>query len=181
MSDAARQMGISRQTLYSYIERLEQKGQLRRNGHGVEVLDAAQENNVQIILARETFDARMAPIKAWVAGMKLDGMRERMSMGVKERLRAGKANTGQDRYGYQRVGEVIEIVEEEALWVCQIFELLNNWVPFAEIRQRLIDAGAPQKGSTRLRKIPLAISPIQSILKAADCYYLGVKRQSRDG
>jgi len=59
----------------------------------------------------------MAPLKAWVASMELKGMRERMSMGVKARLRNGKANTGQDRYGYRRNGEIIEIVEEEAKWV----------------------------------------------------------------
>ena len=34
----------------------------------------------------------------------------------------GKDNTGQDRYGYRRTGEVIEIVPEEAEWVKQIFE-----------------------------------------------------------
>ena len=81
------------------------------------VLDTIQEHNIGVLLARETFDAKMAPIKAWVAQMELDGMKERMDMGVKARLRAGKANTGQDRYGYQRNGEIIEINEEEAKWV----------------------------------------------------------------
>lgn len=38
-----------------------------------------------------------------------------------------------------------------------------------------------QKGSTRLRKIVWAISSIQSILKAAESYFRGVKLQSRDG
>jgi hypothetical protein len=42
-------------------------------------------------------------------------------MGVKARLRSGKANTGQDRYGYRRNEEIIEIVEEEAKWVRRIF------------------------------------------------------------
>jgi hypothetical protein len=36
----------------------------------------------------------------WVAQMELEGMKERLTMGVKARLRAGKVNTGQDRYGY---------------------------------------------------------------------------------
>jgi len=44
-----------------------------------------------------------------------------MGMGVKARLKAGKANTGQDRYGYSRAGEKIHIVEEEANWVRKIF------------------------------------------------------------
>ena len=65
--------------------------------------------------------------------MELDGMKERMTMGVKARLKAGKANTGQDRDGYRRVGETIEIVEEEeARWIKLIFEVLC-YCPFAEI------------------------------------------------
>jgi DNA invertase Pin-like site-specific DNA recombinase len=85
------------------------------------VLDVVQDQRVTVMLARETFDPKMAPVKAWVAGMELDSLNERMTMGVKARLRAGKANTGQDRYGYQRVGEKIIIVEEEAKWVRNIF------------------------------------------------------------
>ena len=53
--------------------------------------------------------------------MELDSMKERMETGVKARLRAGKANTGQDRYGYIRVGEIIRLVKEEAKWVRNIF------------------------------------------------------------
>jgi hypothetical protein len=43
--------------------------------------------------------------------MELDGMKERMEMGVIARLKAGKVNTGQDRYGYIRIDETIPIVE----------------------------------------------------------------------
>ena len=145
------------------------------------VLDTIQDHHIQVLLARESFDPMMAPLKAWVASMELKGMRERMSMGVKARLRNGKANTGQDRYGYRRNGEVIEIVEEEAKWVQKVFEWYNQGIKLMEIRRRLIEARAPQKGSTRLRKIDWAITSIQSILKAADAYYRGVKQQSRDG
>jgi site-specific DNA recombinase len=67
------------------------------------VLDVIQEHKITIMLAKENFDPKIAPLKAWVAQMELEGMRERMSMGVKARLKAGKANTGQDRYGYQRL------------------------------------------------------------------------------
>ena len=70
----------------------------------------------------------MAPLKAWVAQMELDGLKERMTMGVKARLRAGKANCGQDCYGYQRIGEVLEVVEEEAKWVRKIFKWYNQRV-----------------------------------------------------
>ena len=106
------------------------------------VLEAIQEYKLDVILARESFDPKLAPLKAWVAGMELDGMRERMTMGVKARLRAGKANTGQDRYGYARRGEVIELVEDEAEWVRKIFNWYNAGVPILEIRRRLIEADA---------------------------------------
>jgi site-specific DNA recombinase len=145
------------------------------------VLETIQEHKINVLLARETFDARMAPIKAWVAQMELEGMRERMTMGVKARLRNGKANTGQDRYGYQRVGEVIEVVEEEANWVRQIFDWYVNGVRISEIRRRLIEAGAPQKGSSIPRKIRWARSTIQSVLKAANEYANGIKIQRRCG
>lgn len=61
-------------------------------------------------------------------------MRERMSMGVIARLRSGKANTGQDRYGYRRNGEVIEIIEEEAQVVRWVFEWYTQGVKLNVIR-----------------------------------------------
>jgi len=85
------------------------------------VLEIVQDYKIEILLAKENFDPKIAHIRAWVAQMELDGMKERMEMGVIARLKAGKANTGQDRYGYVRIDEAIHIVEEEAKWVHQIF------------------------------------------------------------
>ncbi|MGB8980587.1 MAG: recombinase family protein, partial [Anaerolineales bacterium] len=147
----------------------------------LQVLETIQEHRIIVMLARETFDPKIAPLKAWVAQMELDGMKERLTVGVKARLRAGKANTGQDRYGYCRRGEVIEIVEEEARWVRQIFAWYNEHVPIMEIRQRLIAADAPQKGSSVPRRIQWARSSIQAVLKAAKEYALGLKVQTRAG
>ncbi|MEK6753471.1 MAG: recombinase family protein [Chloroflexota bacterium] len=145
------------------------------------VLETIQENKITIMLARETFDAKMAPLKAWVAQMELDGMKERMTMGVKARLRAGKANAGRDRYGYRRNGEVIEVVEDEANWVRQIFAWYNEHIPLLEIRQRLINAAVPQKGGNAFRKTEWSKNVIQFILGAAKEYAFGVKTQSRGG
>ncbi len=145
------------------------------------VLEGIQEQRLEVLLARESFDARMAPVKAWVAGMELDNLKERMTMGVKARLRAGKANTGQDRYGYRREGGEIVIVEEEAQWVRRIFEWYGERVSIREIRRRLIEAGAPQKGGTVPRKMQWGVPTIQSILLAGEEYALGIKRQSRGG
>lgn len=145
------------------------------------VLDAIQKHALNILLAKETFDPQIAPLRAWVAQMELDSMKERMSMGVKARLKSGKANTGQDRYGYMRVGEKIHIVEEEARWVRQIFEWYIQGVPLLQIRERLISANAPQKGSSIPRRIQWARSSVQSILKSAKEYAYGFKLQSRSG
>lgn len=145
------------------------------------VLEAIQEHKLEVYLAKEAFDPRMAPVKAWVAQMELDALKERMTMGVKARLRAGKANTGQDRYGYRRDGEEIVVVEEEAEWVRRIFDWYVDRVPILEIRRRLIAADAPQKGSSRPRKVEWAITSIQGVLKSAYEYAYGVKIQTRAG
>ena len=38
VTNAARTLNMSRQTVYSYLERLETEGRIRRNGHGVEII-----------------------------------------------------------------------------------------------------------------------------------------------
>ena len=113
--------------------------------------------------------------------MELEGMKERMEMGVKARLRAGKANTGQDRYGYIRIDENIHFVEEEAKWVHQIFTWYIQKTPLNQIRTRLIAAAAPQKGSSIPRHIQWSRSSIQAILKSAKEYAYGFKTYSRAG
>lgn len=143
------------------------------------VLETIQERKIQIMLARETFDPKIAPLRAWVAQMELDGMKKLMTMGVKARLKSGNKNIGQDRYGYQRIGDVIEVVEEEAYWVRQIFAWYVDGVPILEIRKRLIAANAPQKGSSIPRRMQWARSSIQAVLIAAKEYAYGIKIQIR--
>lgn len=145
------------------------------------VLETIQEHKVAVMLARETFDPKIAPLRAWVAQMELDGMKERVTMGVKARLKSGKANTGQDRYGYQRIEDQIVVVEEEAHWVRKIFGWYLDGCRLMEIRDRLIAGGAPQKGCSIPRRIQWARSSIQAILKSAKEYAYGIKIQSRKG
>lgn len=145
------------------------------------VLETIQEYKKTVLLARETFDPKIAPLRAWVAQMELDGMKERMTMGVKARLKAGKANTGQDRYGYLRIEDRIVVVEEEAQWVRKVFEWYLDGCPLMVIRERLIAANAPQKGSSIPRRIHWSRSSIQAILKSAKEYAYGIKIQSRKG
>jgi DNA invertase Pin-like site-specific DNA recombinase len=145
------------------------------------VLEIVQNYKIEILLAKEHFDPKIAPIRAWVAQMELDGMKERMEMGVKARLRAGKANTGQDRYGYIRIGETIQLVEEEAKWVRNIFNWYIQKTPLNQIRKHLIAEDAPQKGSSIPRHIQWSRSSIQAILKSAKEYAYGFKTYSRAG
>jgi site-specific DNA recombinase len=145
------------------------------------VLETIQQHNLGIMLALETFDPATAPLKAWLAQVELDNIKERMTMGVKARLKAGKANSGQDRYGYRRVGETIEIVPEEAEWVRQIFAWYVEHISINDIRKRLIAANAPQKGATKPRKITWATSSIHGILQGAKDYATGTKIQRREG
>ncbi|MBT3189729.1 MAG: recombinase family protein [Anaerolineae bacterium] len=145
------------------------------------VLEVVQRYKITILLAKETFDPKIAPIRAWAAQMELESMQERMAMGVIARLKAGKSNTGQDRYGYIRVGEKIHIMEEEAKWVRQIFAWYIQKISIMQIRKRLIDANAPQKGGSIPRRIRWSRSSIQAILEAAKEYTCGFKTYSRAG
>ena len=145
------------------------------------ILETIQDYKIEIHLAKENFDPKIAPIRAWVAQMELDSMKERMEMGVKARLKAGKANTGQDRYGYIRIGGNIHIVEEEKKWVRQIFVWYIQKTPLMQIRKRLIAANAPQKGSSIPRHIQWSRSSIQAILRSAREYAYGFKTYSRAG
>jgi hypothetical protein len=113
--------------------------------------------------------------------MELDSMKERMEMGVKARLKAGKANTGQDRYSYIRIGENIHIQKKEAKWVRNIFAWYIQKPPLNQIRKHLIAADAPQKGSSIPRHIQWSRSSIQAILKSAKEYAYGFKTYSRAG
>ena len=145
------------------------------------VLETVQDYKIDILLAKVNFDPKIAPIRAWVAQMELDGMKERMMMVVKARLKSGKANTGQDRYGYQCIDDRIVVVEEEARWIRKVFEWYLDGCHLMEICDRLIAGGAPQKGSSIPRRIQWARSSIQAILKSAEEYAYGIKIQSRKG
>ncbi len=145
------------------------------------VLEAIELYNITILLVKDTFDPKIAPIRAWAAQVELESMQERMTMGVIARLKAGKANTGQDRYGYVRIGEQILIIEKEAKWVRQIFTWYIQKTSLSQIRKHLIDANAPQKGSSIPRHIRWSRSSIQAILRSAREYAYGFKSYSRAG
>ncbi len=143
--------------------------------------EVVQRYKVTILLAKETFDPQIAPIRAWAAQIELENIRERMTMGVIARLKVGKANTGQERYGYVRIGEKIHVLDDEATWVRQIFEWYTQKIPLRQIRKRLIDANALPKHGCAPRRIRWSRSSVQAILGSAKEYACGIKTYSRAG
>jgi site-specific DNA recombinase len=64
------------------------------------VLEVIKEHDIEIKLVKEQFDAKLAPLKAWVASMELDAIKERTTTGTK-RVTRRQTLAGQDRYGYR--------------------------------------------------------------------------------
>jgi len=96
-------------------------------------------------------------------------------------LRTRSSFTGQDRYGYIRIGEDIDIVEDEIKWVRNIFEWYIQKIFLMKIQKRLIATSAPKRGSSILRRIQWSRSSIQAILKPAREYAYGFKTYSCAG
>lgn len=111
----------------------------------LDVIDCIEAHDLDVQLVKETFDRKMAPVKAWVARMELDNKNDRVEMGIAGRLAEGKAWNAIAPYGFQKTGEVYEVCPDEAEWVKQISAWFADGVGVREIRRRLIGADAPQK------------------------------------
>jgi site-specific DNA recombinase len=109
-----------------------------------EVLD--EKAHLSVELAKGTFDRSMLEIKAAIAKLELDNIRDRMIMGRKARLQRGEIPGGCPRYGYERdETNHLAVNEEEARWVRQIFEWYIEGHNNMEIRRRLNASGAPTR------------------------------------
>jgi DNA invertase Pin-like site-specific DNA recombinase len=113
----------------------------------VEVLDECR-SNLAVELVKETFDRSMLEIKAAIAKIELDNIRDRMLMGRRVRLERGEVPGGELRYGYEKSDDRRLIVNEaEVVVVCQVFEWYNQGENNMEIRRRLNAADvSPRKG-----------------------------------
>lgn len=112
----------------------------------VEVLDERR-NDLTVELVKENFDRRMLEVKAAIAKIEMDNIRQRMTMGRRVRLERGEVPGGQPRYGYQVVDKRLVVNEAEAQWVRQIFDWYNQGENNMEIRRRLNAAGVPPRRS----------------------------------
>lgn len=147
----------------------------------LDVIECIERNTIDIELAKETFDRKMAAIKASIAKMELDAIRERQNMGIAGRLAAGKVWNSGTPYGYRKVEDKLESVPEEAHWVRQIFAWYADGVGVRDIRWRLVEAGVPQKNrKSDSESYPWEHCVIYAILKH-EFYATGIKTMRWNG
>jgi len=139
----------------------------------LDLIECIEINKIDVELVRETFDRRMAPIKAAIARMEIDAIKERHSLGRAARMAAGKTCPGGNTlaYGYRKGNDgFAEVEPTEAKWVVQINEWYADGVPLKEIRRRLILAGAPQRGHPSREKGKRRINWAHAIIQRITRY-----------
>lgn len=146
----------------------------------LDVLDCLEETKIEIELAKETFDKRIAPVKAWAAKMELDARKDRTTMGMTARFARGKVWTSGVPYGFGKSAEGTgEVNPAEAKWVKTIWEWKAAGRSLGEIRQMLIENNVSQRRQ-ELCKHRWQICKIQRILRNP-VYYTGIQQVSWDG
>lgn len=142
------------------------------------VIECIERNKITIELVTETFDAKMAPIKASIARMELEGIKERHSLGRAALLAQGKPWSGRTLpYGYRRGADgYVEAEPVEAAWVRQVCEWYADGTGITEIRRRLMLQAAPQRGDRQKTrgnvKVDWAISVIHR-MTTYEMYWTG--------
>ena len=112
----------------------------------LDVLDCIEDSDIDIELVKETFDKRLAPVKAWAAKMELDAKHDRFVMGVKGKLSQGKTVFFTPPYGYGKDDTNSFIPDDtEAKWLRNIWQWYADGLAVKEIRERLVVGGASQR------------------------------------
>jgi len=117
----------------------------------LDVIDCIDATGIDIELVKETFDKRIAPVKAWAARMELDSKRDRTMAGIAARLAEGKPWNNQNPYGYDKNEEGFYIInEDESQWIEKVFRwYVEEDLNVREIRRRLVAHGAPQRRNSK--------------------------------
>lgn len=106
-----------------------------------EVLDERR-NDLKVELVKETFDRQMLGIKAAIAKLELDNIRDRMIMGRKVRIERGEPAGGPVKYGYLKdENKRLILCEAEASIIRKIFNWYIQGEHNMEIRRRLNSMG----------------------------------------
>ncbi len=106
-----------------------------------EVLDERR-NDLRVELVKETFDRQMLGIKAAIAKLELDNIRDRMIMGRKVRIERGEPAGGPVKYGYLKdENKRLILHEAEASIIRKIFDWYIQGENNMEIRRRLNSMG----------------------------------------
>jgi site-specific DNA recombinase len=101
-----------------------------------EVLEEQRALSVELVT--ETFDTKMLGIKAAIAKLELDNIRDRMVRGRRARIERGEIPGGAIRYGYLKGDDkLLEINEEETKVVRQVIDWYIQGEHNLEIRRRL--------------------------------------------
>ena len=146
----------------------------------LDVLDCIEQTPVDIELVKETFDKRLAPVKAWAARMELDARKDRTAMGLAARFNSGKVWTKGIPYGYCK-GDDDKPAENplEAKWVKTIWEMRAAGESLSAIKRCLLENDAPQRRMD-LIKFRWQISKVQKILRNP-IYHTGVQAITWEG
>ncbi|GAG94809.1 unnamed protein product, partial [marine sediment metagenome] len=113
----------------------------------LDVLDCLDQADVDLELVKETFDKKMAPVKAWAARMELDARHNRYVMGIAtNRLAKGKPLNHPPPFGYTRDSDGrYKINPKESKWVTKLFTWYADGDSWSVIRKRFINLKAPQR------------------------------------
>lgn len=130
----------------------------------LDFLDCIEAHKLDVQLVKETFDAKIAPVKAWAARMELQAKSERTAMGRAAKLAAGKGHPGYASYGHASDNGATVINPDEAPWVVQIWTWYADGVSMNDIRRELIAAGVPQRQSTTYSRGALPVQWAKGVL-----------------
>jgi len=109
-----------------------------------ELLDEKRSINIELV--SESFDVKMLGIKAAMAKIELDNIRDRMVRGRRARLERGEVPGGPARYGYYKdENNFLQIDENESQVVKRIFDWYILGKPANEIRSILNGEGIPPR------------------------------------
>lgn len=124
-------------------------------------------NMTRVVLVRETFDPKMTTIKAAIARMEIDAIRERNALGHAARCATGKAYSSFCvPYGYKTDTDgYIVIHPDESVWVVRVNQWYADGLSLGEIRQKMIVGGAPQREHPSRKKARVRIDWHKTILQ----------------